>query len=151
MAEARWLLIVDRDHPELHDLLSRALHGEPRATILWERRQGASPTPGEPGSERRRTSSPAAAGACYVAATTAVNGTQAQGAVVANGLGSLACPTCGMMYAYEPPTFPLSPARVDVSIHHGTSYQHTVEFQAFTATGRLLMSHRSRATRHYVR
>ena len=83
MAEARWLLIVDREHPELHDLLSRVLRGEPRATILWERRQGTSPTPGAPGSERRRTPSPAAAGACYVAATTVVIGAQAQGAVVA--------------------------------------------------------------------
>ena len=110
------------------------------------------PTPGEPGSERRRrTPSPAAAGACYVAATTAVIGAQAQGAVVANGLGSLACPTCGMMYGYDPPTFPLSPARVDVTIPHGASHQHTVEFQAFSATGRLLMSHRSRATRHHGR
>ena len=43
------------------------------------------------------------------------------------------------------------PMTVDVTIHHGASHQHTVEFQAFSATGRLLMSHRSRATRHHGR
>jgi len=147
MADARWLLIVDREHPDLHDVLSRALRGEPRATVLWERRQRGLPTSGERGPERRRAPLQAAVGACYVAATAAANGTRSEAALVANGLGSLACPSCGVLYAYDPPTFPMPPARVDVSIRHGASSQHTVELQAFTATGRLLMSHQSRATR----
>jgi len=150
MVAPKWLIIVDRGRAELYDVLQRWLREESRVLVTWDRRRAPSPPPpGQP--ERRAPSSAATAGVCF-ATVEAATQTVAKAASVGNGAGDnghgeLACPTCGAVCAYDAPVFPTSPARLEVLVVHRGSYQHTVEVQAFSAAGRLLMSHRARARR----
>jgi hypothetical protein len=150
MAEPKWLIVVDRGHAELYDLLCRGLREESRVLVTWDRRgTSSSRRPGPP--ERRHVSPSTTGGVCYVAVEAAAP-PAAEASAVGNGAGTnghggLACPTCGVVCAYDAPTFPISPARLEILVVHGSSYQHTVEIQAFSASGRLLISHRTRARR----
>ena len=144
MADPKWLILVDRQHPDLYEVLRRALREEPSVKVAWERRARSSPPRAGTAPERRRAPQGVAAGLVAVARPPDA-GAAAPPRRESPGHGTLECPECGVTCAYEPPTFPQPPARLDVTIVHGSGQQHTVELQAFTATGRLLMSHRARA------
>jgi hypothetical protein len=144
VASTQWVILIDRGQADLYETLQRAFREEPSIKIAWDRRQASSPGRAGGLADRRRSGRPVAV--CYVATGSPVADLpRTRPAGEAAGPGSLVCRVCGATCSYEVPTFPQAPARLDVSVTHGGPYQHTVEIQAFTATGRLLLSHRARA------
>ena len=148
MAEPKWLILVAREHPELYELLGHALREEPSVKVAWERRQRSSAPRTGALPDRRRATLGVAAGLIAIAHPSDA-GAGAPPSREPAGLGTIACPVCEITFVYETPTFPQPPARLDVTIFHGSAKapQHTVELQAFSATGRLLLSHHTRANR----
>src|SRR5437867_9116275 len=67
MADPKWLILVDRQHPELYEVLRRALREEPSVKVAWERRARSSPPRAGAAPERRRAPQGVAAGLVAVA------------------------------------------------------------------------------------
>jgi hypothetical protein len=155
-ADSRWVIVVDAAQEPLYRLLVERLGDA--ATILLdrrkvERRRGSQGSP----AERRRMSRRAqrALARVYVEG---VAKSLLTAVVESPGAARLTpvdpahlCPTCEAHIAFELPRFPHKPARVDTQIVHvqppGAPPEHYVEIQAFTQTGRALLSERVRVHR----
>jgi hypothetical protein len=147
----RWLVVVDRDQAAQEPRL-RASFDRRMVEVVLDRRRGDRRQAREPaGSERRRTERRGAGNKSFRLDYTG------KGFRIYQAVGRLAlqCATCASVLETELPEFKEPPARLCLEVVHSerpnpdtlrppqaaeTSVRHTVEVQAHSATGRLLLS-----------
>lgn len=160
-----WFLVVKPNEHALYEVLRQRLEGSGVEVVLdrrgRERRRGSlGPAMDRRVNDRRRPRPIALLSVAAVpedasrvaqparAATPVATRTVSAG----NGAVTHRCPTCSESVELELPRFPHPPARVEMEVGHangaGRETQHYVEIEAFTVSGRLIMSQRVPARRH---
>ena len=163
-SKPRWFLVVKPNEHALYEVLRQRLEGSGVEVLLdrrgRERRRGSlGPAMDRRQNDRRRprpiallsvAAVPADAAAVAQPAPAAAP-TAARAASVRNGPVTHRCPTCAESIELELPRFPHPPARVEMEVGHangaGRETQHYVEIEAFTVSGRLILSQRVPARR----
>jgi hypothetical protein len=140
-----WVVIVQRERRDVYEELRQLLQGTALRVVL-DRRQGerrrAEGDPARPrlGPERRRGQP---VGWVYPASALAVSEPVADTPTAMTDT----CSLCGATLEWELPRFPQPPARLETKVRHlGQAVgdaAHAVEVEAFTATGRPILSHRA--------
>jgi hypothetical protein len=150
----RWLIVLQPNQRALYEALRQSLKEESPVTIIYDRRFRERRRGGVSArSDRRRTDrrQRRPSGWFYEAEMVRIvaeppSGEEAPGSPPASSprRTSVVCADCGTEIEFDMPRFPHPPARLETEpIHAGL--QHFVEIQAFTVTGRPLLSQRNQA------
>jgi hypothetical protein len=163
-SKPHWFLVVKPNEHALYEVLRQRLEGSGVEVLLdrrsRERRRGSlGPAMDRRSTDRRRPRPIALLSVAAVpedaspvaqpgrAATPAATRTATAG----SGAVTHRCPTCSESVELELPRFPHPPARVEMEVGHangaGRETHHYVEIEAFTVSGRLIMSQRVPARR----
>ncbi len=159
-SKPHWFLVVKPNEHALYEVLRQRLEGSGVEVLLdrrsRERRRGSlGPAMDRRTNDRRRPRPIALLSVAAVSEDASAVAQPARAATPAvsarNGAVTHRCPTCSESVELELPRFPHPPARVEMEVGHangaGRETQHYVEIEAFTVSGRLIMSQRVPARR----
>jgi hypothetical protein len=158
--QPRVLIVIQHQHRELYDLLRESLKDHAPVAVMYERRVRERRRGSDgPRSDRRQTDRrqrrPTALIYDGVRVLMEGKGSRAPDSArpparrLDPTVATKACPECGVDLEFEMPRFPQPPGLIEAEPIHGSGFgpatQHYVEIQAFTASGRPLLVHRTQA------
>jgi hypothetical protein len=144
----RWVIITRVDRPGVYPALQRSFIGSTWVEVVVDRRRGERRRGTVPPGEDRRLAGRRSADQHPAQMPLFRLAHRGDGfeTYEATGPAPERCPQCGAMVSVELPRFAEPPFRLDLAVVHEPispdRARHVVEFQSFSATGRVLLASR---------